>query len=266
LQLTIGESLPLAEKPMTAAQAQAAVYFDFEGPANEPPMLLGVAYATGRRINFDKTVLVHYLLDPAFQPLKSTCDVSPQYRYETRTETLRQTLNEVVRLARSRDRLIISWRADELPEIVLETLDDSLASEFAVRYRDGQATAQRWQQALHPDVQFEPAAGGPHSLANYMTLIDYELTDPTYGVDRTGTNLKFIREALARRSSWDHLTERQQARWVEVLGHNAHDCLALRAIVMRAAKELDPTPPQAAYDQSRDRRTGDHRLRGPDAP
>ena len=118
---------------------------------------------------------------------------------------------------------------------------------------------------MHPDVQFEPGRSDPHSLANYMTLIGYELSDPKYGVDRTGAHLKFIREALARRGSWDNLTERQQAEWVEVLGHNAHDCLALRAVVMRAAKELDPTPPQAAYDQQRDRRRADDRLRAPDA-
>lgn len=240
MQLTVGDLLPLATKQISAVEAQAAVYIDFEGPASGPPVLLGVAYATGRRINFDKTVLVHYLLDPAFQPLKSTCDVTALYRYETRTESFRQTLNEVIRLACSRDRLIVSWSAHDLPELLAPGLDGSLAEEFARRYRDGQATAKQWQQAVRPEVRFEENAGSRlDSLASYMTLIDYELTDPTYGVDRTGTNLKFIREAIARRGSWDDLTERQQAEWVEVLGHNAHDCLATRAIVMRAAKELE---------------------------
>ena len=60
----------------------------------------------------------------------------------------------------------------------------------------------------------------------------------SYGVGRTGDNIKAIREALERRGEWNVLTERQQERWIEVLGHNLHDCLGLRAVVRHAAGAL----------------------------
>ena len=240
MQLTVGDLLPLAQKQISAAEAASAIYLDFEGRITEPPVLLGVTYAMRGRLDPDKTVLMHYLLDPAFEPLKSTCNFTTMFRYETRTETFAQTLHEVIRLARSRDRLIVSWNQYEMQKVLEHGIDDTLGGEFALRYRDGEATAKQWQRAHHADVQFEPARSGQlHTLANYMTLIDHQIPDPKYGVDRTGMTLKFIREALGRRSSWDHMTERRQSGWVEVLGHNAHECLGLRAVVTRAATELE---------------------------
>ena len=104
----------LAKRRLTPDEAERAVYIDFEGRINETPVLLGIAYATGRPISDTKLVTVHYLLEQPFQRLRGACTVETLHRYEQRNATLSQALNEVIRLARSRDRLIVSWSQHEL--------------------------------------------------------------------------------------------------------------------------------------------------------
>jgi hypothetical protein len=240
MQLAADDRLPLAKRRITSEEARAAVYIDFEGRINEPPVLLGELHATGRTISAEKPVLVHYILDPQFQRLKSDCHVPTLHRYAARYQPLAQALHEIILLARKRDRLIVSWSQHELRKVLELGLDGMHAEEFAHRYRDGKDTAKRWQRKLHADVELVPTRSGRlHSLVNYMKLIDYQLPDESYGIDRTGENLKALSQALERRETWDDLTPRQQDRWIEVLGHNMHDCLALREIVTRAAADLD---------------------------
>ncbi len=103
-------------------------------------------------------------------------------------------------------------------------------------------TAKECKRQFHGDVEFEPTRSGRlHSLDNYMKLIGYELPNSNYGVSRTGENLRVVRDALDLHGTWDALTERQRARWVEVIHHNMHDCLALRDVGQIVATQFDST-------------------------
>jgi hypothetical protein len=240
VQLTVGDVLPLADRQISVDEARRAIYIDFEGRMDEAPVLLGAAYATGRPISANKIALLHYVLDPTFQCVPDLHDIAPVYRYETRSASLGQALNEVIRLASKRDRLIVSWSQHEVRMVLENGLKGMLAEEFAHRYRDGKETAKRWKRAFHGDVELPRGRSGrQHSLSNYLDLIGYELPEVAYGAGRTGENLKFVRSALELHGNWDHLTVRQQARWREVIGHNTHDCLGLRSVVTRASAELE---------------------------
>src|SRR4051794_13784989 len=90
---------------------------------------------------------------------------------------------------RHRHRLIVSWSQHERHKVLELGLDGMLAEESALRYRDGNATAKRWQRAFHTDSDLIPTRSGRlHSLANYMNVVDYELPEESYGADRTGAN------------------------------------------------------------------------------
>ncbi len=140
-----------------------------------------------------KSVLLHYLLDPTFRQLDDACEVDGFHRYEARRASLDAALNAVIRLARSRDRLIVSWSHHELWMIIANGLDGMLAKEFATDYRDGKATGKRWLRATRPDIELRPGRSGRvHSLENYMELVGY--TCPAeFGSGRTGENLKVVR-------------------------------------------------------------------------
>ena len=223
---------------LTPVEARRAVYIDFEGRTDKPPVLLGALYATGDNFDSRQPVLIHYVVDPSFAGLGGDWSVSSMRRYEIRHASLGQALNEVIRLARSRDRLIVSWSQFDMQKVMEHGLTGMLADEFALRYRDAKATAKRWFREHHGDVHLEPGRSGRlHSLENYAKLIGFEIPEK-YGVGRTGENLRVVGQALERHSVWNDLTDRQQGRWLEVVGHNAYDLLGLRDVTERSAAEL----------------------------
>lgn len=202
-------------RTLTPEQAAKAIYIDFEGRIDEPPALLGVLYAEGRKASPDRLVMRHEILDPG--------------------------LRELVGRAVKQDRVIVSWSQHELGELSEAGLHDERLTN---RFVDGKVTAKRWRRAIHPGVEFPfDTSGGANKLVRYLDLIDYELP-ATYGLGKVGTWLAQTREALSKRQSWADLTETQQARWSRLLEHNANDLVGLREVVTRAAGELGAMHPE----------------------
>jgi len=229
-----------AKQTISPYEAQRALYVDFEGRKDEPPALLGAMYATGARFSDTRVVMSHYVVDPQLSRLGSAWTIDGPYRYDVRHESLSGALNAVIRLARSKNRLIVSWSQHDLGVIVqYGNLRGMLADELAARYRDGKATAKRWYRRHRAPTILRPGASGRrHTLQNYLELINFADFHPAYGTGLTGENLRVVREAIARRGDVAALTERQRERWYDVLGHNYYDCCGLRDVVMRAAHEL----------------------------
>ena len=143
---------------LTVAEADNAIYFDFEGAKDETPVLLGALYAEGiKSPNQDHLVLRHDLVDPAFAPLLEV--VRPRspsiYRYDTSSRPLRQAYSDLVGRARAQDRLMVSWSRHELTMSLEAGLPRTLREDFVERFRDGKATAKRWRTLTRPNVAFE---------------------------------------------------------------------------------------------------------------
>jgi hypothetical protein len=129
------------------------------------------------------------------------------------------------------DRRIVSWSEHDL-EVVrrLRDEDPELVARFERRYVNALALARRWANKLHPEDK--PADG---KLAGYLALVDYEVPLGG-GPGRVGKTIRALRPTLRGGRS---LTLRQRRRWAELLEHNRHDCAGMRAVCLRAARELE---------------------------
>ncbi len=200
---------------LSALEAGRALYIDFEGEKDKPPVLLGVLRRRGRAAEPS----VHQdIVDREFEA------AGPNAR------ELRHAVEVVVMRGERGDRRIVSWSEHDL-EVVRGLRDDvpELVARFERRYVNALGLARRWANVLHPADK--PAEG---NLAGYLALIDYEVP-PGAGPGRVGKTIRALRPTLRGGRS---LTPRQRRRWAELLEHNRHDCAGMREICLRASREL----------------------------
>jgi hypothetical protein len=203
-------------KLLSAIEARRALYIDFEGEKDKPPVLLGVLRRPGRG---PEPSVHQVVVDREF-------DVAGPNARE-----LRDAVEVVVMRAEHGDRRIVSWSEYDL-EVVRRLRDDEpeLVARFERRYVNALALARRWANKLHPEDK--PADG---KLAGYLALIDYEV--PTGGgPGRVGLTIRALRPTFRAGRS---LTTLQRRRRAELLEHNRHDCAGMRAVCLRAARELE---------------------------
>ncbi|MGH2513301.1 MAG: hypothetical protein ACRDGQ_11500 [Candidatus Limnocylindrales bacterium] len=210
-----GTSVRRPFRQLSYAEASRALYIDFEGPKDQAPVLLGIH----RRGRGPKPFLQQDVLDPAFAGLGC------------RLMTLRGSISNVVARAEHRDCRIISWSEYDLEVIrTLRADDPALVARFEHRYANALGVAKRWMNRLHrADL---PPDG---RLAEFLAYIGYEVP-PDAPSGRVGETIRIIRPRLER---GEKLTARQQQRWIELLEHNRYDCAGMRAVCLRATRELD---------------------------
>jgi hypothetical protein len=108
-------------KTITAAEARRAIYIDFEDRKDEAPALIGWLHAEGRATT-KRLVFRHDIFDPVLQRMVGHHvgleDVASVDRYEDRVCTLARSIEDVVRRAEAKDRLIVSWSRHELRSCV----------------------------------------------------------------------------------------------------------------------------------------------------
>lgn len=202
-------------KRLTQAEALRALYVDFEGEQDKPPVLLGVF----RRGRGARPYVHHHILDAGFAFLE-----------ETPTSLHGAVLN-VVQRAEKGDRRIVSWSEHDLR--VVRTLaddDPELVGRFASRYANARRVAERWRNKVHGGDM--PASG---RLADWETLIGYPVPDEAVGGDVGQT----IRDIRGRRDRGLGPTDGQLERWRRLIEHNRHDCVGMRKICLRATEETD---------------------------
>lgn len=202
-------------RQLSYAEASRALYIDFEGEKDRLPVLLGIH----RRGRGPKPFLQQDVLDPAFAGLGC------------RLMTLRGSVGNVVARAEHRDCRIVSWSEHDLEVVrTLRGEDPDLVARFERRYANALGVAKRWMNRLHrADL---PPDG---RLAEFLASIQYEVP-PDAPSGRVGETIRIIRPRLERGEA---LTARQQQRWTELLEHNRHDCAGMRAVCLRATRELD---------------------------
>jgi hypothetical protein len=201
---------------LSAAEALQGLYVDFEGRRDEPPVLLGIH----RRGRGDRPHVQQDVLEPAFAAIASGC----------RHRTLRDAVENVVRRAEHGDRRLVSWSEHDLDVVrALRDEDPELVARFEARHANARAFAEYWRNRLHGGDR--PETG---RLADYLALIGYAVpaeAEPGH----VGDTIRDLRPRLARGLA---PTAGQAARWERLLEHNRFDCAGMRAVCLRAAREL----------------------------
>lgn len=144
---------------------------------------------------------------------------------------LRDAVENVVRRAEHGDRRIVAWSEHEL-QVVRRLLDRNpdLVARFEARYANARAFAEYWRNKLHD--RDRPEQG---RLADYLTLVGYPVPDDAEP-GHVGDTIRDLRPRLARGLP---LTPTQQARWDRLVEHNRIDCAGMRAVCLRASRELE---------------------------
>ena len=205
-----------AFKHLSADEAQRALYIDFEGGQDQPPVLLGIL---GHRGKGAEPNVFQVVLDPEFE------------RAGPESRGLKEAIKIVVQRAEHGERRIVSWSQHDL-EVVrgLRDEDPELVGRFERRYANALSLAKRWANKLHPEDK--PADG---QLAGYLTMIAYEVP-PDAEAGHVGATIRALRPRL---HSGKPLTAGQERRWARLLTHNRYDCDGMRAVCLLATKELE---------------------------
>ncbi len=203
-------------KRLSPDEAERALYLDFEGNADQPPVLVGVLRREGRG---ERPFVQQEVLDPVFASLGLP------------VMSLLAVVQKVVVRAEARDRRIVSWSQHDL-EVVRRLAADhpELVERFEARYANAKSVAQRWVNKLNPERR--PVDG---RLIDYLGLIEYVVPEAAEAGE-VGETIRRLRRTL---DAGRELTANQHERWERLLEHNRHDCAGMKRICLRAARELD---------------------------
>lgn len=206
-----------AFKRLTAAEALRALYIDFEGEKDKPPVILGVH----RRGRGARPFVYVDVVDETFASLAAS------------SRSLHNAVATVVRRAEHGDRRIVSWTEHDLKVVrTLQDEDPDIVARFEDRYANARLVARRWRNKLHGGDN--PESG---RLADYFALIGYSVPDEAVA-GKVGETIRVLRRGLERGLP---LTASQRSRWERLVEHNRHDCAGMRRVCLLATQELEAT-------------------------
>jgi hypothetical protein len=202
-------------KRLSAAEALRALYVDFEGGKEKPPVMLGV-----HRLGRGARPFVYVdVVDETFASLAAS------------SRSLQDAVANVVRRAEHGDRRIVSWSEHDLNVVrALRDEDPDVVARFEARYANARLIARRWRNRCHGGGN--PASG---RLADYLALIGYPVPDEAIA-GQVGETIRILRRRLAQGLP---LTANQRARWERLVEHNRHDCTGMRRVCLMATRELE---------------------------
>jgi len=205
-----------AFKRLSEEEAQRALYIDFEGGQDQPPVLLGILRHRGMAAEPN---VFQVVLDPEFEA------AGPASR------GLREAVEIVAQRAENGDRRIVSWSQHDLEVVrTLRDEDPELVARFERRYANALSVARRWANKLHPEDK--PPDG---RLAGYLAMIAY-VVPPDAEAGHVGATIRALRPRLQSRRP---LTAGQERRWGRLRTHNRYDCDGMRAVCLLATRELE---------------------------
>jgi hypothetical protein len=196
--------------------ARRALYIDFEGRKDQPPILLGCTRRA--RVHSDLSVW-QAITDPQFESLARADGLE--------SLTLADAVARILVRAEAKDRLIVAWSQYEL-DVVGEYAPEHL-DRFAARYVNARTFAVRWRNKCHAGARPDS-----NTLADYLELIGYRVPDGA-GPGRAGETIGILERALDAGRTADSLTDNQRRRWRDLREHNWHDCAGMRSICLIAA-------------------------------
>jgi hypothetical protein len=199
--------------------AGRALYIDFEGEKDKPPVLLGCANRVGRGA---EPWAWQAVTSPLFGPLAAADGIE--------LLLLPDAVNRILQRAEKRDRLVVAWSEHEL-DVVTNYCPEHL-DRFRARYRNARTFAVHWRNTCHGGHR--PAT---NRLCDYLALVEYEVPGEA-GPGRAGETIRILRTALEKGRGIADLTENQLRRWRDLREHNLHDCAGMRAVCLQAAHDV----------------------------
>jgi hypothetical protein len=215
-------------KQVTLDEARRALYIDFEGRKDQPPVLLG---CTRRSRAHGELSVWQAITDATFAQLADSDQLE--------LLSLADAVERILMRAEKKNRRIVAWSEHEL-NVVRRYCPEHL-DRFESRFINARSLAERWRNKCHGGQK--PAS---NKLVAYLELIRYEVPEGA-GPDRVGDTLKTLKAAFDRGRRASNLTVNQHQRWRDLRNHNRHDCAGMRSVCVLAADEI------AAADR-RDRR------------
>lgn len=217
------------KKPLTASEADRAIYIDFEGNQGRPPTFLGAACEGEWGVT---------VLEPEF---RSVVDWGHPRGTVGFAEPL-TTLESIRRRAIDEDRRVVAWSIHELDEIrSYYRSDDGAVEWWADNLINALPIAKKWASthrvALTPVRDFrsaKPRAKTTTALVCFMEAVGYQ-KHRQYARGKTGKGISDVRSQLARRGDFGALTPVAKSKWTNLLNHNRDDCVGLRAVMIRAS-------------------------------
>lgn len=216
-------------RPVSVADAERALYLDFEGLMGEVPCLLGVRAGLAGPT-------VQYVLDPQLAAMERY--VSTRVTWPVRAvDPL--VLFRRLRADVERDALrVFAWSTREsqaMPDLLAG--DPELAGFWADCVENAIPHARAWKRRHHPLVEFtRDERGGRHRLERYESLLGIRRAT-VHGGGLTTKRIRGVRTGLARHGTADRMTITQKGYWTKLLVHNELDCAGLAAVVARVAEE-----------------------------
>jgi hypothetical protein len=236
----LGGSDPTEQKHpshVSVAEAQRAIYIDFEGTAVDPPSFIGVAWSQGNALKFVQHVIEPQLWSAAEAKSLKTGRGSC-------TSSTWHTLTEIRSLAEQENRRVFAWSNHERDLLVEHMPDNSDGAWFSSNVENAIKLAKVWKRRHFPDVEFPrdnpKRLNGRNQLSRYLTLIGYSVPK-AFGPGNSAQRIRYVREMLQRKDDYAALTPTAKAKWTKALEHNWHDCDGLRQLVLRCAKDLATT-------------------------
>lgn len=216
---------------LTFAEAQRAIYIDFECLKGRPPKpphpaLLGVL------VGSDAESFGQFIIDERLAP----CKVANK---RCRVQTAPAAVDTLVDEATKGKRRIVGWSFFDR-ERLIEACPGRKADINAL-YVNALHVARPWRQAIHPGfpIEREDSFAPKHTLDKYATLAGYKGA----AAFRKATPAKWIRHTLKRLAGtngrYRQTTDQTKRDWHKLLDYNRHDCLALRHIVLKASREME---------------------------
>lgn len=199
------------------------IYFDFEGFPGAPPSLVGTLIGDDYALTF---------LHPAFAPVAEHLGAP--------LVTLDDYLHTLVRKAERERRMLFAYSEHELERIA--ELAPHFAEEIARRYYNAHTIVRAWATRTG-----RPLPRGERSLKTYYAAFFEPYPE---GVRQSSVPEKLARIAArcGKDPDWTTAPAKVRSMLEDLIAYNRLDCTAMRALVLRAAREEDEVPLSARRD------------------
>jgi hypothetical protein len=194
--------------------ANKAIYIDFEGFVDKSPSLLGIL----KEDNFEQVVFDINLISAA---------EAKSLRYAE----LDEEIERIIKCAKKEHRYIVAYSQHELRVIKTYTSFD-----ITEQYRDARMIAKRWKNKCLTLTQEQKSS--LKTLKDYLAFIHYE-RGAFLGENQSTSRLKSVIDMSIKRGEYSNLTAVAKGKWTKLLKHNEIDCKGMKALVLKAAKEIE---------------------------
>jgi hypothetical protein len=216
-------------RTISGFEATRAIYIDFEGVMDAPPVLLGAYWIDDAK----KEHFVQYVFE---KTLESAARAKAVERGGTCVylDSLENALEALCFVAESEDRLLIEWSTREEQAVAEAQVNPTITAIFKSRIRNALPEAKRWKNRNYPAVVFPlNHRSQRNSLNNFMDFTG--MPTPNF-LRPVAARIRYVMTQIERRGTYASLTSVAKAKWTNMLSHNQWDCRGTRHVLLQACE------------------------------